>query len=176
MKTAAKTGAGFEATELGDQTGVATVVDPTDEQEQRAGRMPWLTICNRPPDRPSVLRAKVPITMKPRWRPRSSDETLEVLCIVAAIAQMMPIVPRATAPVRSTPTPRGRDRCRSARSRRCRAEHDAGQDHRTRRGVGVGVGQPGVHREQRNLHGERNGEAQEDQRAVVVASACSSAR
>ena len=42
-------------------------------------------------------------------------------------------------------------------------EHDAGQDHRARRGgVGVGVGQPGVHREQRNLHGERNGKAQED--------------
>ena len=41
-------------------------------------------------------------------------------------------------------------------------QHDAGQDHRAgRRGLGVGVGQPGVHREQRHLDGERDGEGQE---------------
>ena len=42
-------------------------------------------------------------------------------------------------------------------------QHHAGQDHRAGRGrLGVGVGQPGVQREQRHLHGERHREGEED--------------
>ena len=47
-------------------------------------------------------------------------------------------------------------------------QHDAGQDHRARRrGLGVGVGQPGVEREQRRLDREGQGEGQEDPSAGV---------
>ena len=42
-------------------------------------------------------------------------------------------------------------------------QHDAGQDHGARGGgLGVGVGQPGVQREQRHLDRERDGEREED--------------
>ncbi len=41
-------------------------------------------------------------------------------------------------------------------------EHDAGQDHRTGGGcLSVGVGQPGVHREQRHLDGKRQSKGEE---------------
>ena len=48
---------------------------------------PWFTICSTPPVRPSVLSAKIPITMKPRW---ATDEyatsRLRSRCMAAATA------------------------------------------------------------------------------------------
>ena len=48
-------------------------------------------------------------------------------------------------------------------------QEDAGQDDRPRRRrLGMGVGEPGVEREQRDLHGERHEERQEEHLAVTA--------
>ena len=90
---------------------------------------------------------------------------------------MMPMTARVSSSgARSTAASGNRNSAEAQEAVGAELEQDAGQDHRAGgRRLGVGVGQPGVEREQRHLDREGDGEAEEEparwsagQRALAV--------
>ena len=88
----------LEATELGDQTGVATVVDPTDEQEQRAGRDAVVDHLQQAAGQALGVEGEGADHDEAKVGDRGvGDETLEVLLHRRRNRAVdVPIVPRAT--------------------------------------------------------------------------------
>ena len=127
--------------------------------------MPWLTICSTPPCRPWVVRANVPRTMKPEVGDRRvRDQPLEVLLHRGDDRAVDDADDAEREEQRREVDRRLGEQVEAEAQEAVGAElqHDAGEDHRAgRRRLGVGVGQPGVEREQRHLDREGDGEAEE---------------